>query len=223
MLCQIKLILSNYRILILTITITRPKYCNYISTIMLSHSLPVSATESGAKYGALAGLIATWSISTAIAASEFELGLSIGTFYAIMGASLGYGDLAAYGGFGLHLLTGAALGALLGFAVARLAIKSLLNPYHSLLMGMGAGMIVWLVLFFPVTTLMVQPYLSHSGPLLDENFQRLPLDAGQFVWGIALNAIAFHISWGAIFGYVASSLMRIRAFKLAHLKGGVAQ
>ena len=190
---------------------------------MLSQSLPVKAMESGAKYGALAGLIATWSISTAVAASELELGLSIGTFYAIMGASLGYRDFAAYAGFGLHLLTGAALGALLGTAAARLAIKSLFNPYRSLLMGMGTGMAVWLVLFLPVTALMVQPYLSRSDPLLDENFQRLPLDAGQFAWSIALSAIAFHIIWGAIFGFVASSLMRIRAFKLAHPKGGVEQ
>jgi hypothetical protein len=40
------------------------------------------------------------------------------------------------------------------------------------------------------------------------------------VWGIALSAIAFHIIWGAIFGYVVSALMRIRAFKIAHQKEG---
>ena len=49
-------------------------------------------TIEGAKYGAIAGLIATWSISTAIAASELELGLPIGTFYAVMGISLGFND-----------------------------------------------------------------------------------------------------------------------------------
>ncbi|MGI0020705.1 MAG: hypothetical protein ACREAY_09580 [Nitrososphaera sp.] len=189
---------------------------------MLSQSSSVKAMESGAKYGAIAGLIATWSISTAIAASELELGLPIGSFYAIMGLSLGYGDFAIYAGFGLHLLTGTVLGALLGFAAARLAIKSLLDPYRSLLMGMGAGMAVWLVLFLPVTALMVQPSLSRSGQL-GEYLQLLPLDAGQFVWGIALSAIVFHLVWGAIFGYMASALMRIQAFKLAHPKGGVAQ
>src|SRR3712207_7562901 len=51
-----------------------------------------------------AGLIATWSISTAIAASELELGLPISTFYAVMGISLGSNDFitAAYLGFGLR-------------------------------------------------------------------------------------------------------------------------
>src|SRR5215211_1875187 len=70
----------------------------------------------GAKYGAIAGLIATWSISTAIAASELELGLPISTFYSIMGISLGSIDFvtAAYIGFGLHIITGTILGAIIG-------------------------------------------------------------------------------------------------------------
>ena len=60
----------------------------------------------GIKYGSIAGLLATWSISTAIAASELELGLPIGTFYAIIGISLGSIDFiaSAYLGFGFHLV-----------------------------------------------------------------------------------------------------------------------
>jgi hypothetical protein len=55
------------------------------------------------KYGAIAGFIATWTISTAVAGSELELGLPIGTFYSIIGISLGLnGNMAAYFGFGLQ-------------------------------------------------------------------------------------------------------------------------
>lgn len=43
----------------------------------------------GVKYGAFAGFIASWSISSVIAVTELLLGLSIGTFYSIMGISLG--------------------------------------------------------------------------------------------------------------------------------------
>ena len=59
----------------------------------------------GAKYGSIAGLIATWSITTAIAASELELGLPISTFYSVIGISLGSNDFiaSAYLGFGLQL------------------------------------------------------------------------------------------------------------------------
>ena len=163
-----------------------------------------AVTKSGAKYGALAGFIATWSISTAIAASELELGLPMGTFYAIMGSSLGFGGLAAYAGFALHIATGTALGAAMGYASARLT-KILFRTYGALAMGIAAGMAVWVMLFLPLTLLVVQPSLSNR---IDMPF------TGQPVWGIALSAIAFHAVWGAIFGYVTSTLMRIRAFRI---------
>src|ERR671922_395546 len=120
----------------------------------------------GAKYGAIAGLIATWSISTAIAASELELGLPISTFYAVMGISLGSIDFvtAAYLGFGLHLIAGTILGAAFGgLAVTvemRRNITNIFDPYRSILMGMGTGIIVWLVLFLPVTALIIQPSID---------------------------------------------------------------
>lgn len=173
--------------------------------------------ESGVKYGALAGFIAAWSISTAIAASELELGLPMGTFYAVMGMSLGYGDFisAAFLGFGLHLLTSALLGAAIGLAASRFAAKALLSPYLSTLLGMGAGMAVWLVLFLPLTVLLVQPAISNLSTQ-NATFEGM----GQSVWGIALSAIAFHLVWGAIFGFMTSSLMRIRAFHMAHPNGG---
>ncbi len=174
--------------------------------------------ESGLKFGALAGFVAAWSISTAIAASEFELGLPVGTFYAIMGVSLGYGDFvaAAYLGFGLHLLTSALLGAVIGIAASRFWAKSLLSPYRSTLLGMGAGMAVWLVLFLPLTILLVQPAIASLSAQ-----SALASQMERSVWGIALSAIAFHLVWGAIFGYVASSLIRIRAFRMAQAGGGV--
>src|SRR5919202_5526748 len=80
---------------------------------------------AGAKYGAIAGLIATWSISTAIAASELELHLPISTFYAVIGISLGLTDFvtAAYLGFGLHLATGTILGAVIGGMAVRVESK----------------------------------------------------------------------------------------------------
>jgi hypothetical protein len=166
----------------------------------------------GVKYGAIAGIIATWSISTAIAASEIELGLPISTFYSVMGLSLGYQDFvaAAYLGFALHLLTGTALGAVIGLASVRW-IKIMFNPYRATLAGIVAGIAVWLVLFLPVTVLFVLPSMQNIIPFLPQSLQGTLSGNGQFVMGIAVSAIAFHMVWGAIFGYISSSLMRIRA------------
>lgn len=178
------------------------------------------AYRKGIEYGAIAGFIATWSISTAIAASEVELGLPISTFYSIMGMSLGYNDFggAAYLGFVLHLVTGTALGAAIWLVSTKWMEGVITNPYKATLVGIGTGMVVWLVLFLPVTALLVQPSLPRIASLAP--LQGTALNMGQLVWGIAISAIAFHMAWGAIFGYIASSLTRIRALHVAELEHG---
>jgi hypothetical protein len=177
----------------------------------------------GAKYGSIAGLIATWSISTAIAASELELGLPISTFYAIIGISLGSNDFisSAYLGFGSHLATGTILGAVIGGLAVRVEMRknitNIFDPYRSILMGIGTGVLVWLVLFLPITALIIQPSTGRITEILSlsqENTVFSVLDdsnnLGQSFRGIAISAVAFHIIWGAIFGFIISSLLRIR-------------
>jgi hypothetical protein len=178
----------------------------------------------GAKYGAIAGLIATWSISTAIAASELELGLPISTFYAVMGISLGSNDFiaSAYLGFGLHLVTGTILGATIGGIAGRVEsqknITNFFSPYKSILMGIGTGILVWLILFLPVTALIIQPSIGRIAEILslaqnNTAFSVFDIDnLGQSFRGISISAIVFHIVWGAIFGFIISSLLRIRIY-----------
>ncbi len=181
----------------------------------------------GAKYGAIAGLIATWSISTAIAASELELGLPISTFYAVMGISLGSTDIvtAAYLGFGLHLLTGTIVGAISGGIAVRVEsqrnITNFFRSYKSILMGIATGILVWLVLFLPITALIIQPSIGRIEEILslgqnnNNNISFSVFDIGnldQSFRGITISAIVFHVVWGAIFGFIISSLLRIRIY-----------
>src|SRR5918997_4716577 len=179
----------------------------------------------GAKYGSIAGLIATWSISTAIAASELELGLPISTFYAIIGLSLGSNDFipSAYLGFGLHLATGTILGAVIGGLAVRVEMRknitNIFNPYRSILMGIGTGILVWLVLFLPITALIIQPSIDRIAEILSLGQNNTPFSVfdsdnlSQSFRGIAISAVAFHIIWGAIFGFIISSLLRIKIYK----------
>lgn len=178
----------------------------------------------GARYGAISGLVATWAISTAIAASELELGLPISTFYAVMGISLGSNEFvtAAYLGFGLHILTGTILGAIIGGIAVRVELQrnitNVFSPYKSILMGIGTGILVWLVLFLPITALIIQPSIGRIAEILgleQNNAQFSEFDINnldQSFRGIAISAIVFHVVWGAIFGYIISSLLRIRIY-----------
>jgi hypothetical protein len=178
----------------------------------------VMVTFKGIKYGAFAGFIATWSISSLIAIIELLVGLKISTFYSIMGISLGLNNVAtgAYAGFGLHLLTGTILGAVLGAIGIRWKKVRMLNPYKSSLVGMGVGIVIWLVLFLPITALLVEPSINRITIMLAIESQHIVLseNINQSIRNIALSAIAFHLVWGAIFGFIISSLLRIRLFKI---------
>jgi hypothetical protein len=107
-------------------------------------------TYKGAKYGAIGGFIASWAISSAIAASELALGLQIGTFYSIIGISPELNDVitGALVGFSFHLITGTALGAFLGAVGIRWTkIRSLVR------------IVIRLVLFLII--FLVQPSIQH--------------------------------------------------------------
>ena len=180
----------------------------------------------GAKYGSIAGIIATWSISTAIAASELELGLPMGTFYAVIGIALGSNDptSSAYVGFGLHLATGTVLGAVFGGLAVKVELRknitNIFRPTRSILMGIGTGVLVWLVLFLPISAMFIQPSTSRIVEILQsgqENTMQSVFDAnslGQSMTGIVISAVAFHVIWGAIFGFIISSLLRIKSNSL---------
>jgi hypothetical protein len=144
--------------------------------------------------------------------------LEIGTFYSIIGISLGLNNatMAAYLGFGLHLLTGTILGALLGAIGIRWKKIRMLKPYKSSIVGVGAGIVIWLVFFLPITVLLIQPYIQHIVVILAVASQQPVLSDNltHSITNITLMAIVFHIIWGAIFGFIMSSLLRIREYKI---------
>ena len=175
-------------------------------------------TLKGVKYGAFAGIIATLLISLAIAAAELAFGLPIGTFYSIIGIILGLNNVvnAGYIGFGLHLLIGTLLGIALGAIGIRWRKIRMLIPIKSSLVGMGAGIVVWLILFLPISSFLIQPSMQRIVVILAIAWQKTILadQLSHSITNIALIAIVFHLVWGAIFGYVMSSLLRIRVYKI---------
>jgi hypothetical protein len=198
---------------------------DYSISLMTNSPTDKMVMYNGAKFGAIAGFVATWSISTAIAASEFELGLQIGTFYSVMGIALGFNNAvsSAYLSFGLHILTGSVLGAIVGAIAIKWKKMSILNPYKGVLVGVGAGIGIWLILFLPITTLLIGPSIDRIVTILAVQSQKplLSDNVNQSIRGIALSAIVFHMVWGAIFGFMISSMLRIKALKSQIWKSGL--
>ncbi|MGC1933168.1 MAG: hypothetical protein WA667_29700, partial [Candidatus Nitrosopolaris sp.] len=119
-------------------------------------------TLKGVQYGAFAGFIASSLISLAIAAAELAFGLPIGTFYSVIGIILGLNNVinASYLGFGLHLLIGILSGIALGAIGIRWKKVRMLIPYKCSLVGVGAGIVIWLILFLPITSMLIQPSIQ---------------------------------------------------------------
>jgi len=175
-------------------------------------------TLKGVKYGAFAGFIATLLIALAIAAAGLAFGFQMGTFYSVIGISLGLNNIvnAAYVGFGLHLLIGTLLGIALGAIGIRWKKIRMLIPYKSSLFGVGAGVVIWLILFLPITSILIQPSIQRIVVILAIAWQKAILadQLSHSITNIALIAIVFHVIWGAIFGFAISSLLRIRVYKI---------
>jgi hypothetical protein len=174
---------------------------------------------NGAKYGALAGAIATWSISSILALTEAGTGLPIGTFYSIIGIAMGSDNVvtASYTGFGLHILTGTLMGALVGSATVKLVT---LSQIKGVLVGMTAGIIIWLIVFLPISAFLVQPSIVQIVTLLalNTNFSISTSEVNQFTQTIAMSSILFHLVWGALFGFITSSLFRIKSYRNTNWK-----
>ncbi len=173
----------------------------------------------GAIYGAIAGAIATWSISSILALVEASMGLPIGAFYSIIGITLGMDNVvaASYFGFGLHILIGTLMGALVGAAIVRLVSNS---PFNGILTGMVAGIIIWLIIFLPITAFLVQPSITQIVTLLalTTNFSISTTEINQFMQTTALSSVLFHLIWGALFGFIISSLFRIKSYRNTNWK-----
>lgn len=167
-------------------------------------------------YCTLAGFIAAWGISGLLVSIDIISQTPPGSFFGVIGISLGYYDpvSAPLIGFGLHVLTGTIAGNIFGQVSLFSKRISPYNSRHGLKTGMIVGVILWTVLFVPVASLAIQPML--------DSFSR-GITPNQYVYSIASNfndlfgiiivgSLIFHLIYGALLGYMAGRMIEIRAF-----------
>jgi len=159
----------------------------------------------------LAGLLASIVISGLLFSLDFISKTPFGTFFAVIGSSLGYYDsnTSPYIGLLLHFATGTVAGNLLGQGA--IFWKKLI-PYglkRGIIMGVITGISLWLVLFLPLTTYVIQPKLDMfnlSAPnqyvfVIAQHFQGLYA-------AVLLGSFFFHVIYGIILGLIAGSLVK---------------
>lgn len=159
------------------------------------------------RLGAVLGLGAAWAIFGLVLAAGTQLGLPPGTFYEMIGTSLGQSSEwpAIYLGFGLHMITGAIIGIV--YMIISDQVKQLRSFSTGKWFGTGVatGVVVWAVLFVPLHFFLVQPTLQ-SMLLIS------PADSAAYLRAERLNqmsdavlygALAMHFIFGSILGFLA--------------------
>ena len=103
-------------------------------------------------YCSLAGSIAAWGISGLLVSIDLISQTPPGSFFGVIGISLGYYDpvTAQLIGFGLHVLTGTIAGNIYGQVSLFWKRMSPYNTKHGIKTGMIVGVVLWATLFVPV-------------------------------------------------------------------------
>jgi len=184
---------------------------------MLSENSYKNSSKLYIIYCSLAGLIAAWAISGLLTIVDFISQTPAGSFFGVIGISLGFYDpnVAQYIGFILHLLTGLTAGNIFGQISLFWKGLSPYNSQHGIVMGMVVGILLWAILFLPLATFIIQPRLDSFVNSVVPN---------QYVYSITSNfqglyyiiiggSFMFHLVYGALLGYIAGRMSEVRIFQ----------
>jgi hypothetical protein len=159
------------------------------------------------KSGTVCGLVAAWAIFGLILAAGGQLGLPPGTFYQMVGVSVGQNAEwpAIYLGFVLHIITGAIIGIVYMIISDRVRQLRIDSTFKAFATGVSTGIVVWAVLFIPLHSFLIEPTLrnmlltSPVGSPMHLTAERLIQMSDSILYG----ALAIHFVFGAVLGFMA--------------------
>ena len=166
-------------------------------------------------YCSIAGFISAWAISGLLVIVDIISGTPAGTFFAVIGISLGFSDpvSAQYVGFLLHVVTGMTAGNIFG----QLSLFwSKITPYNSkegVVKGMIVGMVLWAVLFVPLATFGIQPRLDSFTFSAPNQYIYNIVSHFQGLYPVIMGgSLVFHLLYGALAGFISGRMVEIAVF-----------
>jgi hypothetical protein len=164
-------------------------------------------------YCTLAGLISAMIISGLLAVIDFATGTPNGTFFAVIGLSLGFDDpdSAQYVGLGLHTLTGTVAGNIFGQIAIFWRTLIPYNMKRGVSFGLLLGISLWVVLFAPLATFGIQPKLD-TFMITEANTYAHSIAnhfAGLYYFVLGASLL-FHLVYGAVFGLLAGRMTAVK-------------
>jgi hypothetical protein len=166
-------------------------------------------------YCSLAGFISAWAISGLLVIVDVISGTPAGTFFAVIGISLGFSDpvSAQYVGFLLHVVTGMTAGNIFGQVSL---FWSKIRPYNSkegVVKGMIVGMVLWAVLFVPLATFGIQPRLDSFTFSAPNQYIYNIVSHFQGLYPVIIGgSLVFHLLYGVLAGFISGRMVEIAVF-----------
>jgi hypothetical protein len=144
------------------------------------------SVSKGLRAGAIGGFIGA--IVLGVFGEIGALVLNQELFYTTIARNLGFGDSSVLGGWALHLLVGVIAGSLFVGATAAIGRFALTTTKKAVWVGILGGIVIWIVVYVPVTGILVPDDLTNS----------------TFAGG----ALVLHMLYGVVTGVVSLSLLR---------------
>lgn len=179
--------------------------------------MKASSSETGAyvrppvvdslKLGTALGLGAAWAIFGLVLAAGAQLGLPPGTFYEMIGLSLGQVEewSAIYLGFGLHMLTGAIIGIIYMIISDQVKWFRTFSTAKWFGTGVATGIVVWAILFVPLHFLVVKSTIQNALDLTTPSDSDTTLRLkrlNQMSDSILYGSLGMHLVFGSILGFL---------------------
>ena len=159
-----------------------------------------------AKAGIFAGLVGGFALFSSFIGIDSQLGVEHGTFYKMIGVSIGLDGLDAIAlGFVAHMLTAALIGSVFyGISSLHRSLNLVTVP-KALLAGGVTGLIVFALFFMPIHMLIMVPLIeSQIGPVLSPSWENqvsslrtLISSIENIFWG----AMILHVLFGVVMGF----------------------
>lgn len=167
-------------------------------------------------YCTLAGLISATIISGLLEIIDIASGTPSGTFFAVIGLSLGFSDPASAQniGLGLHILTGTVAGNIFG-QVALFWRKIVpYNMVRGITFGLLLGLSLWAVLFAPLATFGIQPRLdTFMNSEANQYAHSIATHFAGLYYLVLVASLLFHLVYGAVFGLLAGRMTGVKLLR----------
>ena len=167
------------------------------------------------KVGALAGFTASLLVSLLIGLSELVMGLPSGMYFSVLGTvigitTLGTAEYGIYLGWIAHLLTGSAIGAIFGAMMVMLPVCDVKNKAQTIVYGLLAGFLAFIVLFNPISRLGIEPGLVETLTVVMSDYSSVLIKntVNEIMSTLLAGSIIMHLVYGAILGIAVHLLGR---------------